>query len=318
MQLVRERLSKISFVNACESQIHAARENIHLLLEQCNIPYEVIPFDKELYQECIDDAMGRGYPVDGDKSVRTFLREGVVYAANAGAHLPHRPTQLWIVLYMSCAIFVDETINYFSEEMPNIYLFSDWFIHKEPQGNGVLDTFADIIRRALNLYPPVASHLIITLTLNFVTANLLEHKMRSMKIFLAAQGYPTYQRILSGLVGAYGFMAFLPEIPLTDYIQAIPETLLFINNVNDIFSFYKEEQVGETTNHISMLAACTSKKSKSEALGELTEAAICHYKCIIKILEGSQEACEAFKQYAAGYVYFHTSSGRYQLEDLGL
>ena len=129
--------------------------------------------------------MRRGYPVDGDHSVRTFLREGVVYAANAGAHLTHRPTQIWIALYTSCAIFVDETIDYFPEEMPKVYLFSDRFIRKEPQGNGVLDSFADIIRRASNLYPPVSSHLIITSTLNFITANLLENETRSMKVFLS-------------------------------------------------------------------------------------------------------------------------------------
>lgn len=94
------------------------------------------------------------------------------------------------------------------------------------------------------------------------------------------------------------------DTPLTTYFS-------------DIFSFYKEERIGEMTNHISTRAART-KKSKLETLDELTEAAIGHYSCIIKILDGCPEACEAFKHYAAGYVYFHTSSGRYRLEELGL
>lgn len=126
--------------------------------------------------------MRRGYPVDGDQSVRTYLREGVVYAATAGVHLPHRPTQIWIALFTSCAIFVDDAANRFIAEMPNIYLFNDRFIAKEPQGSGVLDAFADIIRRATDLYRPVASHLITTSTLNFVTANLLEHETTSMEV----------------------------------------------------------------------------------------------------------------------------------------
>lgn len=140
------------------------------------------PFDKDLYQDCIDDAIQRGYPVDGDQSVRTYLREGVMYAATAGAHLPHRPTQIWIALYTSCAIFVDDATDRFLAEMPNIYLFNDRFIGKEQQGNGVLDAFADIMRRASELYRSVASHLITTSTLNFVTANLLEHETKSMKV----------------------------------------------------------------------------------------------------------------------------------------
>ena len=71
------------------------------------------------------------------------------------------------------------------------------------------------------------------------------------------------------------------------------------------------------TNHISTLAARTMK-SKLEVFGELTEAAIGLYKRIVKILEGSPDAREAFGHSVAGYVRFHTSSGRYQLEDLDL
>ena len=133
----------------------------------------------------MDDAIRRGYPVDGDQSVRTFLREGVVYGATAGGHLPHRPTQIWIALYTSCAIFLDEAADLFQEEMPNIYCFNDRFIRKEPQGSGVLDAFADIMRRGSDLFRPVASQLITTSTLNFVTANLLEYETKSMQVSIS-------------------------------------------------------------------------------------------------------------------------------------
>ena len=86
---------------------------------------------------------------------------------------------------------------------------------------------------------------------------------------------------------------------------------------SDILSFYKEERVGETTNQISTLAART-KKSKLETFGELTETTIDINKRVVKILEGSPEACEAFKKFNAGYVRFHTSTARYRLEDLDL
>ena len=176
---------KEDFVDQHDSlQIQAARANIQSLLEQCNIPYEVTPFDNDLYQECIDDAIRRGYPVDADPSVRTYLREGVIYAATAGDHLPRRPTKIWIALYTSCTIFVDDAANRFIGEMHNIYLFNDRFIGREPQGSGVLDVFADLIRQASDLYRPVASHLIITSTLNFVAASLLEHETRSMEVSL--------------------------------------------------------------------------------------------------------------------------------------
>lgn len=86
---------------------------------------------------------------------------------------------------------------------------------------------------------------------------------------------------------------------------------------SDVLSFYKEELVGETTNQVSTQATRTNK-SKLETFGELTETTIGLYKRIVKILEGSPEACEAFKRYTAGYVYFHTSTARYRFEDLDL
>lgn len=86
---------------------------------------------------------------------------------------------------------------------------------------------------------------------------------------------------------------------------------------SDVLSFYKEERIGETTNQVSTLAART-KRSKLDTYSELTETTIGLYKQIVKILEGSPEACDAFKKYTGGYVRFHTSIPRYHLEDLGL
>lgn len=45
-----------------------------------------------------------------------------------------------------------------------------------------------------------------------------------------AQGYPIYQRGMTGLAEGYAYMGFPPEIPLTEYVQAIPEIKLFIND----------------------------------------------------------------------------------------
>ena len=163
-------------------QIQTTRDNIRSLLEQCSVAYEVTPFDEVLYQECIDDAIRRGYPVDGDLSVRTYLQEGVSFAATAGVHLPQRPTRIWLALYTSCAFSVDETPNSLQAELPNIYLFNDRFVRREPQGSAVLDAFADIIRRASDLFQPISSHLITTSTMNFVTANLMEHETSSTKV----------------------------------------------------------------------------------------------------------------------------------------
>jgi len=114
---------------------------------------------------------------------------------------------------------------------------------------------------------------------------------------------------------AFVFMAFPCEIPVEDYIQALPGMMLFSNNTNDILSFYKEELAGETTNQISIVAV-RSKTSKLDVFNALTETTVDIFESAVEILKGSPEACEAFKKFATGLVRFHTSVGRYRLAEL--
>ena len=100
----KERMRRGRFCRLTLPTDSGCAQKYLLASRACNVPYEVISFDEDLYHECIDDARRHGYPVDGDQSGRTFLREGVVYAATAGMHLLRRPTQIWIALYTSCAI----------------------------------------------------------------------------------------------------------------------------------------------------------------------------------------------------------------------
>ena len=134
---------------------------------------------------------------------------------------------------------------------------------------------------------------------------------------------------------AFVFMAFPREIPVKDYIQALPEMMLFFANTkcvprvstetgtlsilcfSDILSFYKEELAGETTNQISMVAA-RNKTSKLDALNALAETTMDIVENTIEILNESPEACEIFMKFVIGLVHFHTSVGRYRLAELAL
>ncbi|KAG6382023.1 hypothetical protein JVT61DRAFT_655 [Boletus reticuloceps] len=203
-------------------EIQTIRGTLRSVLEQCNVPYKVTPYDHDLHRECIEEAVRRGYPVEGGLSLCTFLRVGVTYALAAAVHLS-RPTQIWIALYTSCVIYVDEIPARFPSDICNFYLFPNRFIEKQQQENAILDALADIIRRAPDLFSPIPSKLIMTSTLNFFTANLLEHETKSMEIASAVQQYPIYQRTMTALAEGYAYFAFPPEIPLTKYVQAIPE-----------------------------------------------------------------------------------------------
>ena len=99
----------------------------------------------------------------------------------AGGHLT-RPTQLWIALYTACLIYTDEIPVRFPSEIPKIYLFNDRFIGRQQQGNATLDALVDLIRRAPDLFRPIPSRLIMTMSLNFFTAILLEDEIASMQV----------------------------------------------------------------------------------------------------------------------------------------
>lgn len=119
--------------------------------------------------------------MEGDHSVRTFLRVGVVYAATTGVHLP-RPTQIWIALYTACLTYVDEIPVRFPSGIPDIYLFTDRFFGRQRQGSSILDALADIIRRAPDLFQPIPSRLVMTSSLNYFTASLLEYETETMQV----------------------------------------------------------------------------------------------------------------------------------------
>lgn len=164
------------------SQIQTIRATVHSLLERCDASYKITPYDHDLHQECIDEAVRRGYPVESDPSVLTFLPVGVVFAATAGRHHA-RATQIWIALYTSSVTYVDEIPSRFPLEISNVYLFNDRFLSGQQQGNAILDALADIIRQTPDLYQPIPSGLFITASLNFITANLLEHETKSMQVW---------------------------------------------------------------------------------------------------------------------------------------
>ncbi|KAG9312187.1 isoprenoid synthase domain-containing protein [Chiua virens] len=277
-------------------QIQTIRETIRWVLAECNVTCKVTPFDHDFYRECVDEAVRRGFVVEGDHSVQTCMRPGVLYASTAGRHLNSRATQRWLALYTSCTLYIDEVFFHFPSEIPEIYLFSDRLIGGQRQGNPVLDALTDILQETPDLFRSIPSKLIVTST--YGHHNHGKH---------AIDQY----RQLSGLAEGYAYIALSRrEIPVTEYVQAIPELMQFINDINDIMSFYKEELAGEITNRISTMAAC-DKDTPLGSFVKLAKLAVDRYHKLVEILEGSPAACEQIKGFCAGYLDFHLSSERY-------
>ncbi|KAJ4490603.1 isoprenoid synthase domain-containing protein, partial [Lentinula aciculospora] len=179
-----------------------------------------------------------------------------------------------------------------------------------------LDAFVDIIFEIQRHFPRVTANLMISSTLNLVNALLLEDQTKGLKISACADNYPAFSRTMSGASELYGLAIFPPDIPLGSFIQSLPSLMVFIVNVNDILSFYKEELNGESVNHISLLAFCRGC-SKTHAFHSLIQETIEAHQKIVRILESDKRALDSYRKFASGYVYFHTSlDSRYRLNEL--
>ncbi|KIJ12420.1 hypothetical protein PAXINDRAFT_14746 [Paxillus involutus ATCC 200175] len=128
-------------------------------LERSGIPSEPTKFDQSFYNDCCEEGIRRGYPMDGKYSVRTFLPGGVVIATTAYEHLLNRETKILIALFTACAIYLDDTS---SRDIGSVYLFNQRFLRGRKQGDKVLDAFAELLLDLASGYNQVASNIIIT------------------------------------------------------------------------------------------------------------------------------------------------------------
>jgi hypothetical protein len=109
--------------------------------------------------------------------------------------------------------------------------FNSRYAKNLPQKLKMLDDFAALLAEVHEIWPPIVANLIITSTLNLVTALLLERETAGMKISRDAISYPYFTRNMSGASDAYSLFAFPPGLPIRCYVQAIPDMVLFVNNV---------------------------------------------------------------------------------------
>ncbi|KAF9456360.1 isoprenoid synthase domain-containing protein [Collybia nuda] len=292
----------------------AIRDIVGGFLERCAIPYPMIPYDLDFFRLSCEEASRRGYPLEGKNSLKPFIPGGVAIATTAYAHVKDLPTRIVICLFTACAIYADDM---FHNNAAIVDEFNERFIQNKTQADVILEAFAELIREMAVHFKRVVANIIVTSTLNGVTALLLEYETQGMKLSPAAHNYATFSRCMSGASEAYGLFAFPAQLPAAGYIQALPDLVIYINNVNDLLSFYKEELDGETVNRISLLAAC-HQISKIEALGRLADEAVEAHQRILRILSSDAEARTAYLMFCQGFVGFHTSFKRYKLDELEL
>ncbi|KAF8887824.1 isoprenoid synthase domain-containing protein [Infundibulicybe gibba] len=219
-----------------------------------------------------------------------------------------------ICIFTTCIVYLD---NLAMKDATLVKEFNKSFLQNKKQTHPTLDSLAIALRTMRDHFSEYNASMIITGTLDYVSAIIMEQDQQDMVAHTAAANYPGYLRYLTGISKPYALFFFPPNIPLETYVQIVPDMISYFNDVNDIFSLYKEELAGETGNQICLIArvrGCT----KLEAMEHLAQVSIDGARRIATVLESHPEASALARKYLVeGYVAFHAlSRGRYKLDDL--
>ncbi|KAG2139585.1 isoprenoid synthase domain-containing protein [Suillus bovinus] len=282
--------------------IASIRQNIANFLRRCGLQYIDVAVNEAYHSECCQEAINRGFPMDGKYSIREYMEIGVAMSSNAYAHLPDNAAKMWMCLFTAVATRVDDVMVR-GEDMADMYHFNERFVNCRPQGDPILNALDVILREITRFHSPLVSDLITASTINFMSANCLDDVTKDMQILPKTPLYPEYSRLLGGLTDGYVLFMFPSTLPIQEYIQCMPDLRTVVNHTNDILSYYKEEIGGDTANYLSLMAAsraCT----KQDALHDLIE----------KTVQAHHNILDCLRPYR--YVKFHIALKRYKMKEI--
>ncbi|KAJ7748359.1 terpenoid synthase [Mycena metata] len=184
-------------------------------------------------------------------------------------------------------------------------------------------------------------------------SSAISHSARDSPPFADADALapnPHYLRSKSGVAEAYAAGIFKASkeqnIPLTRYIRVLPDLTFFIEVINDILSFYKEELAGETYNliqlrtrslsssgargsgvdeewtaHDTLLLLCDEIRAATYRIDRMLRLEECEAKMRgetgnVDIDEVDLEIARQWRGWRDGYISWHFECRRYKLSPL--
>ncbi|KAK0217873.1 hypothetical protein IW262DRAFT_1495266 [Armillaria fumosa] len=300
------------------------RESVRLLIDRCSVDMHAqraVPFDDELFSLACEEVTRHSPILDVETSISfaPYIKHGTDSVTTCYNHIQDTRCRIYIVLYIACFFYFDD--KFIPEYSTSDDIAQDLFacmIGKSSLADPLQQLFCYMITEAPKCFPNhPASNIVITGTLNFVTAASLDYRTQGMKMPASAKRYTTYTRNISGIADVMGVFIFPASVPVTAYIAAIPDLMVFMLSANDILSFYKEEVAGEELNRVSLLALCDNS-TKIDVLRQLVDSTVEAHNNISDILKPNEEALDAYLSFSDGYIWAHAQLSRYRLKELGI
>ncbi|KAF4833913.1 Alpha-cuprenene synthase COP6 [Colletotrichum tropicale] len=261
------------------------------------------------------DQLGVNY----DKGTHSWncFQMGITYSA---ACFPKHSleVQVYIGTYTWLGILIDDETSKSPEDCSK---FIERFAAGEKQPTPLLEGWAELMRLAYKYWDPVVANFIVTASLNFVNANVLEnrHEFKKLKPTKGGKKWPWFLRDKDGVSDAYALFTFPKDQyqDMSNYLEMIPDMSCYLALTNDILSFYKEERNGEVDNYIHGRAWYENKEATQvleDVISEVKEGV----RRIRVVLDGREPYLQATNDYMLGYVAFHKFVRRYRLWEVGL
>ncbi|KAF9254922.1 terpenoid synthase, partial [Marasmius fiardii PR-910] len=288
------------------------RHVVNDLLERCNIPLDKVPYDQDFHDECKEILESEFHvPMSLYPFLETYISVGVYTAITCCTHLP-KANQIHVAIFTALVATMDDIFYDHHTEMEG---FNERIVQGLTQNHPILDALVKNIQDTFKLYNRIQSSLFVTSNMDFVNSLMLDMEIRKVTNFNQSAGFATYKRGISGVQVGYAMLIFPKDIDVGVYIQYLPQMSIYINYMNDVLSYYKEELKGEEENLVTLLAkesGITNYEAFQRVADDVAEAD----RIILEGLASNQRALNCWKSYRAGYVRFHISSPRYKLDEL--
>ncbi|ETW80519.1 putative terpene cyclase [Heterobasidion irregulare TC 32-1] len=213
-------------------------------------------------------------------------------------------------------IYVDDMV---SKDLAPAVAFEERFLRRQLQLDPVLDAAAEVFMSIYEYYDAHAANCIITSALEFLTFSSVEVKIQELPLVREAHRFPWFLRERTGIGAGFAFFMFPKRlgVDIMEYIQVMPDMVVWIDLANDLLSFYKEEHAGESANYIHT-RAFVEEKVPIQVLAEVANDLRSSTSSILATIAQRPKAIRAWRFYQHGYVYWHLTQDRYKLQDLSL
>ncbi|KAH9944601.1 isoprenoid synthase domain-containing protein [Amylocystis lapponica] len=288
----------------------AARDAISYFLDKACMTIPTVRRDLDL--EARVQTTIQSWGLEGE--IHPHEITATIIAATAYNHISDFDTKVQIALYTSLLTSMDHPEIMGS--LPFDRLHDKLFAGTLQTESDMFGHLSRILMGMWNHYPRFAASSILRSTLQYINVTILENETRNAVLSTQALSFVEYRRDSSGISDAYASFIWeksrFPDVQV--YIRVLPDVGKYINYVNDILSFYKEELAGETGNYIHDRATI-SRKTAHETLHEVIDETV-DALCRVRDVLGEGEARDAWENFARGYIGFHTGSPRYRLQEI--